>query len=67
MDLIGALIELVRLPFEAAKRMNEESSVGQSDLDRKSLRFWKWFAWIATAIIICIAFSGWLVWNHFFA
>jgi hypothetical protein len=65
MPLLELLIELVRLPYEAGKQMNESSILGQSDMDRQSRRFWKSFAWIMTAIILSIPIALWVFWRVF--
>ena len=62
MPMLEVLIHIVRLPYEFAKRQNEESIVGQSDWDRKSFRFWKWFAWIGTGLIIVIPLTLSIIW-----
>ncbi|MEP4079652.1 hypothetical protein [Haloferula sp.] len=61
--MLYELIELIRGPFEASKRQAEDSTIGQSDLDRSSIRFWKWFAWIASGIVIGIPLVGWIAWK----
>jgi len=61
--MLYELIELIRAPFEAAKRQSEESTVGQSEWDRSSVRFWKWVAWIGTGIVIGISLVGWIAWK----
>jgi hypothetical protein len=62
MLILELLIAIVRLPYEAGKQLDEASGMGQSEWDRKSRRFWKWFAWIATAILLGIPLSLWLLW-----
>ena len=62
MTILEALISIVRAPYEAGKELDEVSGVGQSEWDRKSRRFWKWFAWIGTAIILSISLGIWLLW-----
>lgn len=61
MTLLDLLIDLVRLPYESLKRLRDESSVGASEEDRKSLRLWKWVAWIGTALILGVPLVLWLV------
>lgn len=61
--MLYEIIELIRLPYEAAKRQAEDSIVGQSELDKSSMRFWKWFAWILTSIIIGIPVAAWIAWK----
>jgi hypothetical protein len=63
MSILEALIHIVRFPYEAGKQLDEESRVGQSEQDRKSRRFWKWFAWIATAIILSVPLAIWILWR----
>jgi hypothetical protein len=41
----------------------EDSTVGQSEWDRKSIRFWKWFAWIMTSILVGVPVAAWLAWK----
>lgn len=65
MPLLEILLELVRLPYEAGKQVDESSLVGQSELDRKSRRFWKWFAWILTAVILGVPVALWVLWRIF--
>lgn len=62
MPILEALLYIVRLPFEAGKQLDEVSGVGQSEWDRNSRRFWKWFAWIATAIIVGTPLALWILW-----
>lgn len=62
MSILEALIYIVRFPYEAAKQQGKESILGQSEWDKKSLRFWKWFAWIGTSIIIGIPLALWIAW-----
>ncbi|MBB5353260.1 hypothetical protein HNR46_003515 [Haloferula luteola] len=57
------IIELLRAPFEAAKRSHEDSTVGPSEWDRRSMRFWKWFAWIGTGVVVGIPMIGWIGWK----
>jgi hypothetical protein len=61
--MLYEIIELIRAPFEAAKRQAEDSNIGQSDLDRSNMRFWKWFAWIASAVVIGVPLTCWLLWK----
>jgi hypothetical protein len=61
--MLNAIIELIRAPYEAAKRQAEDSTVGQSDWDRSNKRFWKWFAWIFTSIIVGIPATAWFAWK----
>ena len=61
--MLYELFEIIRAPYEAAKRQSDDTTVGQSDWDRSNLRFWKWFAWIATSIIIGIPIAAWLAWK----
>lgn len=61
--MLYELIELIRLPYEAAERQAEDSIVGQSEWDKSSMRFWKWFAWILTSIIIGIPVAAWIAWK----
>jgi hypothetical protein len=62
MSILEALIYIVRFPYEAGKKLDEESRVGQSEEDRKSRQFWKWFAWIATAIILSVPLAILILW-----
>ena len=62
-SLLEALIDLVRLPYEAGRRIDEASLVGPSEWDRKSRRFWKWFAWILTSILIGVPLAVWCWWR----
>ena len=62
MSILEALIYIVRFPYEAGKQLDEESGVGLSEQDRKSRRFWKWFAWIATAVILSVPLAIWILW-----
>jgi len=62
MSILEALIYIVRFPYEAGKQLDEESGVSQSEEDRKSRRFWKWFAWIATAIILGVPLALGILW-----
>lgn len=58
MSLLEVLIYVVRFPYEAGKELDE---------DRKSRRFWKWFAWVATGIILAIPLAlglWWLIFPH---
>lgn len=67
MSLLEVLIYVVRFPYEAGKELDEASGVGQSEWDRKSRRFWKWFAWVATGIILAIPLAlglWWLILTH---
>jgi len=52
-DLLEFLIDLVRWPYEQWKRTTENSRVGTSPNEEKTLRFWRWFGIIGTSII-CI-------------
>ncbi len=61
--MLYEIIELIRAPYEAAKRQAEDSTVGQSEWDRKSIKFWKWFAWIMTSILVGVPVAVWLAWK----
>ena len=61
--MLYEIIELIRAPYEAAKRQAEDCRLGESDWDRDNIRFWKWFAWILTSIIVGIPFAAWLAWK----
>jgi hypothetical protein len=63
MPLLDILLELVRLPYDAGKQFDEASLVGQSELDRKSRRFWKWVAWVLTAVIVFVPIALWILWR----
>jgi hypothetical protein len=65
MSILEILLYVVHLPDEAGKLTDEGSVVGQSEWDRKSRRFWKWFAWIGTAIILGIPLVVWILWFAF--
>jgi hypothetical protein len=58
--MLYEIITLIRAPYEAAKQQAENSTVGQSEWDRRSIRFWKWFAWIVTSIIVGVPIAAWL-------
>lgn len=61
--MLYEIIEFLRFPYEAAKRQAEASTVGQSKWDRMSIRFWKWFAWISTFILVGVPVVVWLAWK----
>jgi hypothetical protein len=61
--MLHEIIELLRAPYEAVKRQAEDSTVGQSEWDRRSMRFWEWFAWILTSIVVGIPVVAWIAWK----
>lgn len=61
--MLYEIIELIRAPYKMVKRQAEDSIVGQSEWDRSNIRFWKWFAWIFTAVVIGFSTVGWLAWK----
>lgn len=61
--MLYEIIELLRAPYEVASRQTEDSVLGQSEWDKRSLRFWKWFARITTAILVGVPVIGWIIWK----
>lgn len=58
---LGCLLRLVWLPYQFWKATCEESRVGTSEMDREAGKLWKWFAVIATFVVI----SGVISWIAF--
>ena len=59
--ILDALIELMRWPYDAWKQSIENSRLGASEFDRKTLRFWKGFAILGSALLIAIGIIGGLL------
>jgi hypothetical protein len=59
--ILDILIRLLFGPFMWWKNNNEESSLGQTEFNKSTVRFWKWFAilgfLLVTAIVGLLLFS----------
>jgi len=52
--LLAGLVWLLFLPYRLWKNSTESSRIGVSELERKSLRFWKRFAYISLIILVSV-------------
>jgi len=53
-ELLELLIDLVQWPFEHWRKTTENSRVGTSPNEEKTLKFWKLFGAVGTVIISII-------------
>jgi len=57
-EVISILLEIIFAPFHWWRDRHSDSVVGESELDRKISRFWKWFGWIVILIVCGVVFGG---------